>query len=295
MENGQLIFDQELFDEQMKKSGLLNSLSNPIFPIQTQFCFIHLTIQEFLAALHVTETYAPADMNEFITNHIRSGKWHLVLQFIAGLLGKKIKMFYRDYIECVLAFAKNCDVIHGKHNLNVNQVLVMKCLREVDDEEIVKDVCETTAMNDVVKLRVDGFHPSDSAAVMFVCKHMKNLTQLYFRNYADCFREFLQLLQKRCINILELMEGFGDKDKHIGAGPVFSALMKSHCTLNHKHTNLTFLMLHGVLLDDPGLSNMRAFFENGHAKHLEKFHFDLPLSPLSWREEMNYTAPLSAR
>jgi hypothetical protein len=285
MENGQLIFDQELFDEQMKKSGLLNSLSNPIFPIQTQFCFIHLTIQEFLAARHVIETLAPVEINEFISDHVGSGKWHLVLQFIAGLLGKKIKMFHRDYIECVSAFAKNCDVIHGKHTLNVNQVLVMKCLREVDDEEIIKDVCETTAMNDVVKLRVDGgFHPSDIAAVMFVCKHMKNLTQLYFRNHADCFREFLELLQKRCINILELMEGFRDEDKHIGAGPVFSALMKSQCTLNHKHTNLTFLMLHGVLLDDPGLSNMHAFFENGHAKHLEKFHFDLPLSG---REGMN--------
>jgi hypothetical protein len=41
MENGQLVFDKHLLDEQMRNSGLVNSLSNPIFPVQTQFCFIH--------------------------------------------------------------------------------------------------------------------------------------------------------------------------------------------------------------------------------------------------------------
>ena len=49
MENGQLIFDQQLFDEETRISGLVNTLSNPIFPTKFQFCFIHLTIQEFLA------------------------------------------------------------------------------------------------------------------------------------------------------------------------------------------------------------------------------------------------------
>ena len=39
----QLIFDSKSFDEQMKQSGLLNSLSNPHSQAQTQFCFIHLT------------------------------------------------------------------------------------------------------------------------------------------------------------------------------------------------------------------------------------------------------------
>ena len=177
MENGQLVFNQELFDEQMKTSGLLNSLSNPIFPIQTQFCFIHLTIQEFLAARHVTETLAPLEIKKFISDHVKSGKWHLVLQFLAGLLGKKIKNFDKEYTDCVFAFAERFEVTHGKIELNYNEVLVMTCLREVDDEEIVKSVCETTALNDVVHLH-GGSHivsPSEWAARKFVCKHMKNL------------------------------------------------------------------------------------------------------------------------
>jgi hypothetical protein len=177
MENGQHVFNQELFDEQMKTSGLLNSLSNPIFPIQTQFCFIHLTIQEFLAARHVTETLATLEIKKFIFDHVKSGKWHLVLQFLAGLLGKKIKNFDKEYTDCVFAFAERFEVTHGKIELNYNEVLVMTCLREVDDEEIVKSVCETTALNDVVHLH-GGSHivsPSEWAARKFVCKHMKNL------------------------------------------------------------------------------------------------------------------------
>ena len=74
MKQGQLVFEQELFDEQMQKSGLLNSLSNPIFPLKKQFCFIHLTIQEFLAAEHVIETYSTAKIKKFISDHLESGK-----------------------------------------------------------------------------------------------------------------------------------------------------------------------------------------------------------------------------
>ncbi|CAB4030353.1 Hypothetical predicted protein, partial [Paramuricea clavata] len=164
MKNGELIFDQEFVDKQMKKSCLLNSLSNPIFPIQTQFCFIHLTIQEFLVARHVTETLAPPEIKKFISDHVQSGRWHLVLQFIAGLLGKKTEMF--EYKDCVWAFAESFEVTHGEITLNLNQVFLMTCLMEVDNGEIAKEVFETTALNDVVMLDNAYYHasPSEMAA-----------------------------------------------------------------------------------------------------------------------------------
>ena len=136
----------------MKNSGLLNSLSNPYSQAQTQFCFIHLTIQEFLAAKHVTETFTQEEIKEFIISHIESGKWHLVLQFIAGLLGKK-----NYYKHSVLAFAECFLVKDGNLELRDNSLtlLVLKCLREVNDEDIAKEACETTAMNDVVSLTAE--------------------------------------------------------------------------------------------------------------------------------------------
>ena len=140
----QLIFDSKSFDEQMKQSGLLNSLSNPHSQAQTQFCFVHLTIQEFLAARHVIEMFSPEKIKEFIFSHIKSSKWHLVLQFIAGLLGKEIKMFQKDrFKDCVLAFPNSFQLANpfGEFEVkeNYTSLLIMKCLREVEDEEIVKE------------------------------------------------------------------------------------------------------------------------------------------------------------
>jgi hypothetical protein len=262
MKNHNLIFDQESVDEQMKKSCLLNSLSNPIFTIQTQFCFIHLTIQEFLAAQHVTETLAPPEIKKFISDHVGSGRWHLVLQFIAGLLGKEIEMF--EYKDCVSAFAESIEVTHGEIKLNYNQVFAMTCLMEVDNDEIAKEVCETTALNDVVRLD-NAFYrvsPSEMGAVSFVCKHMKNLASLTLNpTNVSSVQEVLELLQKRCIKQLEL--------SRLSLTCVFSALIKLNCALNHEHTKLTSLELRVFSITNEELPNMCMFFENGHASHLE--------------------------
>ena len=161
IEPRQLIFNNKLFDEGMQNSGLLNSLSNPYSQAQTQFCFIHLTIQEFLAAKHVTETFTQEEIKEFIIPHIESGKWHLVLQFLAGLLGKK-----NGYKGCVLAFADSITLDTLDLRDNPLTLLVLKCLREADDNDIAKETCEITAMNDLVCLR----RTMDSKFSM-MCRH----------------------------------------------------------------------------------------------------------------------------
>ena len=299
IEPRKLIFDNGLFDERMKNSGLLNSLSNPYSQAQTQFCFIHLTIQEFLAAKHVTETFTREEIKEFITSHIESGKWHLVLQFIAGLLGKK-----NDYKGCVLAFAESFIVKDGTLDLRDNPLplLVLKCLREADDEDIAKEACETTAMNDVVSLRRTdsskfsdlckhvGFKKhqldltsSDWAAVTFVCKHMKKLTRIDFdlpSIVKECYLEVFKFLQQRCIKQLTLRTFYTstrkfnflvkDRDKNIAAKDLFKALVESKCALKHEHSKLTELNIDGIDVTEESSSTMCELFKNGHASCLEK-------------------------
>ena len=290
IEPRQLIFNNELFDEGMKNSGLLNSLSNPYFQAQTQFCFIHLTIQEFLAAKHVTETFTQEEIKEFIISHIESGKWHLVLQFLAGLLGKK-----NGYKGCVLAFAESFIVKDDTLDLRDNPLtlLVLKCLREADDDDIAKEACEITAMNDLVCLsrtmdskfsmmcRQVGFlqyfegdmdfTPSDWAAVTFVCKHMKKLTRINFNIFyiaREGALEFYKFLQQRCIKQLTLSTV---NHKH-AAKDLFEALMESKCALKHKHTcnKLTELNINSFDVTNECLSIMCELFKNGHASCLEK-------------------------
>ena len=275
---GQLVFNDELIDTQMNRSGLLNCLSNSIFPIQTQYCFIHLTIQEFLAARYVIETFASEEIREFLTCNIESGKWHLVLQFIAGLLGKKLKMFERNYYEdCVLAFINLLTVGNGKLDLN-SSVFVIKCLREADNENVVKNACETTAMNDVVSLiyappdnALNGFTSSDWAAVTFVCKHMKQLSALDLdlsHSSKECHLEVIKLLQQRCIKKLTLIvKGFGSS--YLAVKHVFLTLMNSRCIQNHEHSKLTWLALQFCHITEQCLSTICEFFKSGHARCLQ--------------------------
>ena len=271
MANGQLIFDQDLLDEQTKKSGLVNSLSNPYSPVKTQFCFIHLTIQEFLAARHVTETFTPAKIKKFISNHLRSHQWHLVLEFIAGLLGKKKTMSDSEYKDCIMVFAEGFEETHDTMELNYNRVFGMKCLREGGHEGIAKEVCETTGIKDVVTLKtgLDNISPSDWEAVTFVCKHVENLSSFILFNVgSDCIKEIVKLLQKRCIDQLTLRGLYGSRS--IEVEHVFDALMNECTVVNHTHANLTLLSLTDFELSDHIVSNILPFFENGHASHLKE-------------------------
>ena len=270
MEKGRLVFNQGLFDEQMKKSGLLNSLSNPIFPLQTQFSFVHLTIQEFLAARHVTETCTPAKIKEFIFNHIGSSKWHLVLQFIAGLLGKRIEMF-DEYYDCLLTFAESFMVFGGRimiESYNHNQ-FILKCLKEVDDEHISKSVFETNSVSEDLNLcfALGREAVIDWAVATFALKHMKNAaTLMTLYESAASLERILEILQKRCLYelMIKLSDDFCLED-------VFSALMKLDCSLNHNHKKLTVLKIVRSSKIDTVSLNMREFFKNGHANQLEVF------------------------
>jgi hypothetical protein len=84
----QLIFEFENDASASKLSdcGLFNKLEDKR---QNIFCFLHLTIQEFLAALHVVDDME--NVESFLSEHIKNPKWHLVIQFVAGLIGDKMR------------------------------------------------------------------------------------------------------------------------------------------------------------------------------------------------------------
>ena len=272
MEKGQLVFEQELFDEQMQKSGLLNSLSNPIFPLKKQFCFIHLTIQEFLAAEHVIETYSTAEIKKFISDHLENGKWHLVFQFIAGLLGKKMKMFDVERKSCIWAFTDHFEVADGECVPDHKQLLIMKCIREVNDEEIAEEICNTTALKNVSWLKIDkNIPPSDLAAIAFMRKHMKNFQNLMLDDLSgrlsDNCQEIQQLLQKRCLHQLEI------KASITVVKAVLNALLESNCNLNHNHTKLTSLDIVVADIYEFEMSKLYEVLTNECCTELEQLQF----------------------
>ena len=87
----ELIFQIETGDElhTMRNCGLFNSLSKD----ESHYCcFLHLTIQEFLAASELVDKISgPEDVESFLSTHIADSNWHLVIQFFAGLLADKFR------------------------------------------------------------------------------------------------------------------------------------------------------------------------------------------------------------
>ncbi|XP_028400895.1 NACHT, LRR and PYD domains-containing protein 3-like [Dendronephthya gigantea] len=278
IKNDELIFNGELVDEKMEESGLLNSLPNPIFQIQIQVCFLHLTIQEFLAAKHIVETKTPEEVKEFIISHFNHGRWHLVLQFLAGLLGVKMRTSddSHQYRSCVLSFKKYLAILGTKCDIRPNHILVMKCLREAQDEDVAKEIAANSALKDVTEIWCSGFgiqrlSRSDVAAMPFVCKHLNFLNCLHIRGVSsDCLMEALKLLHGRCMESLRFIRC----NLHDMGVKRCATALTSECQLNHSHSKLAKLSLARNNISDAGVAYLNDFLQNSHKVCLE----DLDLS-----------------
>ena len=279
MENDRLIFEgREVVNKQMKESGLLHCLPVPIFQIQAQVCFIHLTVQEFLAAKHIVEKKEPKEIKEFISWHVKDGKWHLVLQFLAGLLGKKMETS-KEYRSCVLAFGQHLSSgieDFGKVCFELNDVMLMKCVRETENEDIAKEIAETSDLKQVTK--IDTLHKysinartrlmslntlSDFAAIVFVCKHLNLLKYVSLSHISnlDCVLEITKLLRHRCIETLVFssctISPVQEALKHL-----LGAMTTSECRINHEHYELAHLNLSRSGITDDDVSILTEFLEN---------------------------------
>ncbi|XP_066019167.1 NLR family CARD domain-containing protein 3-like [Pocillopora verrucosa] len=77
---------------EMKDSALFHRLpdrEHTALKDEKQFCFIHLTMQEFFAARHLTNNMKERELRNFVSENIKNGKWQLVFQFLAGLMEEK--------------------------------------------------------------------------------------------------------------------------------------------------------------------------------------------------------------
>ena len=107
IKEGRLIFESKEV-EGLEDCGLLHRLpdlcASPDSPFEkpkAQFCFMHLTIQEFLAAKYVADTMSGEERRAFVHYRITQGSWHVVLQFVAGLLGKREESLSRIFVDAL--------------------------------------------------------------------------------------------------------------------------------------------------------------------------------------------------
>ena len=274
MKKEKLVFNGELVNEDMKESGLLHCLPVPFPDIENQFCFIHLTMQEFLAAKHIIETKQTEEIKEFISSHFYDGKWHLVLQFLAGLLGKKIKHsdeHQREFRSCVLVVTEclNCGSKNEGVELNVNlrEIFVMKCLRETEDERTGKEAATTSTLKDVTTMVYipdeECLPSSDWEAIAFVCKHLNNLTELELHSigHLECVKSILKIVEGKFIQSLSFFScNCGDSVLQLLSSALFE----------HQHFKITELILLENAITDAGVLHLSDFLRNGQGSCLQR-------------------------
>ena len=273
MKNEKLVFDGELVNEEMTQSGLLHCLPVPFPDIENQFCFIHLTMQEFLAAKHIIETKRTEEIKELISSHFDDSKWHLVLQFLAGLLRKKMKDSdeqHKGFRSCVLVFTDylNCEIENEEVTLRpqLSNVLVMKCLRETEDESTVKETATTSALKDVTTMenyRCKSLSPSDWEAIALVCQQLNSLTKLKLNyiQHLECMKSIIKIVEGKCIKSINFSScEYGDY--------FVEHLSSAHLKL--RHFKLKELILNDSKITDTGVCHMAGFLRNGQGSCLER-------------------------
>ena len=92
IKQGRLVFESGQVTD-LESNGLFHRLpdtrDDPLEEGKDQYCFLHVTFQEFLAAKYLVDTFNSEDLQKFVSDHIQNGVWKVVMQFVAGLLAEK--------------------------------------------------------------------------------------------------------------------------------------------------------------------------------------------------------------
>ena len=181
IEEGRLLFESSEVSG-LEDCGLLHKLPDLKpkawnHPRKSQFCFLHLTVQEFFAAKHLVNTKTKEEIERFVCDHIKHGTWQVVLQFVAGLLNSSsdifIKLLPKPSEEEWPTTRKDKDLA----------VQVCKCLYEINDEQqpVLQNKIEKINFN-AVSFSGCLLAPTDLAAVLHF---LENAEEVLYIDLSD--------------------------------------------------------------------------------------------------------------
>ena len=257
IEQGRLVFDSHEVNG-MKNCGLFNRMPNRKVSrskFKSQFCFIHLTFQEFLAA-RVIAKMKPGNLKNFIRKNALNPKWHLVLQFVAGLLGCENNEAVSSFVNMLCDYTMKSAMISKKM-----LYLAMKCLYEYNDEATTKQVASKrqSSITSDIKIDLCNIHVTslDCAAIAYFLRHLHGNIVLHLGNnhITDEGVPYLcaALKDEHCkLTKLDLGD---NKISEKGVSLLCAALKGKHC-------KLTELGLSGNGISDQGVSHLSAVLKD---------------------------------
>ncbi|XP_046842539.1 NACHT, LRR and PYD domains-containing protein 3-like [Xenia sp. Carnegie-2017] len=146
------------------------------------YCFLHLTLQEFLAAWCIVDR---EDIGKFLDDHVAHPKWHLMIEFVAGLVGvmkreRKIENI-NDFQKRLETWATYLTFNDGDRTLSL---LGVRCLFEMQDTDATRSACMTleNSISNDAEIVIDdvSFTPVDANALFEFLSQCRRITKLRF-------------------------------------------------------------------------------------------------------------------
>ena len=240
-------------------------------PPKSQFCFTHLTVQEFFAAKHLVDTETDEGIEEFVSKFINDGTWQVVLQFAAGLLKASLGS------DIFIKLLPKSTETRGKFPSSKPKTLtcwpateedqhlavqVCKCLYEINDEHqpVLRNKINRLKFN-AVELRFCSLAPIDVAAVLHFLENAQDVLSIDLcRNQlgelgANEVKKFIVNRERKLKELIVIINKLTDN-----TAKDFAAALK------HSNCKLESLNLTGNYFTDNAAKDFAAALQHSNCK-----------------------------